>query len=1183
MNPLDLNTLPLQGTRLIEASAGTGKTFTIANVYLRVLLELGHSVEQILVVTFTNDATDELRGRIRQRLVDARLALEEEDAETLAGRDPVLSQLLHPYWGDAIAKARLKNAIVCMDEAAIFTIHGFCQRVLKKQAFESGRLFEQTLGVDDLSLATAAAQSLWRKHFVQAEEAHSLWLEQHWPTLEALSSFVRKFPQQCSDIHIAPAIHDEAQLTDLYTQCAEQYSTLKALWQLDASGLFEDLAAAIPDYKKNAKYWKDGEAYLNLLGNSFQAYFSAAEWHNPPPLLSDFHSEALSKALKKAAAHQPSHAFIGQWSAFLSIAQQYDVFKLAYWGQRLAAEWRTLLEAQKQRLRVLSFDDLLSQLQNALAVDTQGDLHRALRQQYPAAMIDEFQDTDSVQYDIFQRLYAEQSHLLWLMIGDPKQAIYAFRGADIFTYLHARAQVPEENHYTLVKNWRSDHALVDAVNRVFSTAQNGFLYRDIPFHPVESDPKTLPTALQRDQQGALHFNVYPQSDEKISTDALSLQLCQQMAQQIQALLAPPSDLHEGDIAVLVSAHKDGALAKEVLAEHGIRAVSRAKDGVLDTLEADDLLRLLNVLTHAASPGRVKALLATPLFGLAPADLLHLEQDEQRLSVHYGDLQADRERLRRQGFLAMFFALAARQHLSQRLTGSMGGERSLTNYLHIAELLQAEQQRCGDLGALLLWFEQQCHSDETPEDKQLRLESDSQLVQIFTVHASKGLEYPVVFLPFSWKGDKANTTKPPLAYHDEHYRAHLDFGSERWEDAKSQQQRAAQAESIRKLYVALTRAKYRCYVSLGPNAALKRNALYQLLCGHLSAKNSTVAYEQLIQTLEEIASDCSGLTLSEWTISEDDTLPLTATAEAPEKAYTARPWTRELPTPWTVTSFSALLDEHSLSSSHHATDDSADPIDNDDTLSERESPETLGEPDYGDIAQFPKGSHAGTLMHTLFEEIEDLADDQDLSNLEHITQLLTEAGFDSAWCAALLNMLKQVSRQPLMDGLSLAALAPHQKVVEMGFHYPYDAAHLQRLANSYEIDPDDLAVALEDGLLKGFIDLTLEWQGKFYVLDYKSNYLGAHPSSYHHEALAQAMASHHYALQYSIYAMAVCRYLQQRLPDFDYDQHFGGVLYLFVRGMGQENPDYGIYRVPPDEPKLRELVLNDLAERGGQTQ
>jgi exodeoxyribonuclease V beta subunit len=1175
-NPLNTLRFPLHGERLIEASAGTGKTYTIAGLYLRLLLGHGPlieegadvgqssaherplSVTEILVVTFTEAATAELRGRIRGRIHEARLAFMRGES-----KDDLLVQLLDEVEDHELAARRLLAAERQMDEAAVFTIHGFCQRMLKQNAFESGALFETEFLTDDSQLRLQAVSDYWRAEFYPVDKTLASSVRALWPSPAALLREMGSWLDN-SELEIYPALGDET-LAARHQAAMARIDAVKDAWLAQGDEIRRQTEGQMKLYTG-----KNYEGWLAKISDWAQ---DEASGYALPKDLERFGQETLEAKLNKGKA-PPTLPLFREIDALL--ASRPGIRDLIL--QRAAKVVRSRMQASKRQAHQLSFDDLLKDLDGALGSSLGERLCDRIRATYRVAMIDEFQDTDPQQYRVFHRLYGGHQDTALLMIGDPKQAIYGFRGADIFTYIQARRNVSA--HYTLGRNWRSSSALVGAVNGLFERAKDPFIYEaDIPFLPVEAQGKSKALQLDGEAAPVLHcwqlsgqptFNRGDYQSKMARATAAEIHRLLTLAREGKALIGDKA-VKAGDIAVLVRTGAEGKLVQQELARLAIASVYLSnRESVLEQVEAREILLILHACQNPSEERSLRAALATGLFDLDAKALDGLASDERAWESAVQEFMEYRKIWHKRGVLAMLRALLHRRNLASSLLASPYGERRLTNFLHLGELLQQVSSELDGEYALLRWLGEAVSRPNGQDAEQvLRLESERKLVQIVTIHKSKGLEYPLVFLPFICSHRTAET---PL-YHEADEagnRTILDLTGAEGSLAEADKERLA--EDLRLLYVALTRGVYATWLGLAPVRAgagkSEKTELHHTAIGYLLQKGEEGDAETLATALTELSQALPGVAVGEPSLTRPAPLP-------PEEELLGEPQVRHfsgsLERDWWISSYSGLAAQ----GHGHSKGVLANPGFDDEVVTEAaalasEQPEEAPQPS---IFTFPKGARPGTLLHSLFETIDfQSAAGEPLA--EHIASLLLQDGFDESWAPVLQQQVEAVLDTPLETGFGepvrLRDLAPERKQVELEFFLPMGRVTAPALtALCQQHDPlsrgnKPLSFATVQGMLKGFIDLVFEWQGRWYLLDYKSNHLGMSPADYSRPALERAMAEHRYDLQYQLYSLALHRLLTLRLPGYDFDQHFGGVFYLFLRGM----PQGGIFHTRPS----RELVL-----------
>ena len=1155
---LDPLRLPLIGERLIEASAGTGKTFTIAALYLRLLLGLGGeaaypraiSVEELLVVTFTEAATEELRGRIRSNIHELRIACLRGESD-----NPLYSALLAEIADKDDAAKTLLLAERQMDEAAVFTIHGFCQRMLSLNAFESGMLFEQELIEDESRLRYQACADFWRRHCYPltrdiAAVIHDVWKGPR----DLLKSLDRWLQGEAPQLKSPPAPNET--LAERHQQIIARIDSLKQQWREQVGEIEGVLENSGLDRRKfnrgnQGKWMEKVNAWAQEETLSYQL----------PDALEKFAQSFLLERTK-AGGEPPVHPLFSAVESLLASSLTLTDLVLA----RAMVEIRDAVAREKRRRGELGFDDMLSRLDEALRGDSGETLASAIRQRFPVAMIDEFQDTDPQQYRIFRRIWRRQPETALLLIGDPKQAIYAFRGADIFTYMKARGDVAA--HYTLDTNWRSSPGMVGSVNRLFSLSDNPFMFHEIPFLPVKAAAKNKGLRFTVDAADVPAMNVWLMPGDTVGSGDYQTFMAQLCATQIRDWLSAGQrgrallwrgetsrPVQASDITVLVRNRLEAAQVREALQTLGIPSVYLSnRDSVFETLEAQELLWLLQAVLAPERENTLRSALATSMFGLTALDIENLNQDEQAWDALVEEFSEYRQIWRQRGVMPMLRALMTARHIAENLLATRGGERRLTDILHISELLQEAASQLESEHALVRWLAQHiAEPDSNAASQQMRLESDKHLVQIVTIHKSKGLEYPLVWLPFIARFRKQDQA----FYHDrETFAAVLDLGQDEASLELAEAERLA--EDLRLLYVALTRAVWHCSLGVAPLSSRKSgNSDFHLSAlGRLLQAGEAMDAAGLAARLADFCHGDIALQIP----GELDLTPWQAPA-ATIPRLSARELQRRIADDWRVTSYSGLQ-QHGFSGGQ----DVLPRLD----VDAAGVGEVVEEPQLTPH-QFPRGAAPGTFLHSLFEEL-DFTQPVPEGWMAEKLQL---SGFDAQWAPVLTDWLGGVlkTRLPGPD-IALNQLAARDKQVEMAFYLPIaqllTAERLDALIRQYDplsADTPPLDFRQVRGMLKGFIDLVFRHEGRYYLLDYKSNWLGEDREAYTRPAMEQAMRAHRYDLQYQLYSLALHRYLRHRLADYDYDRHFGGVIYLFLRGMDGQEGGQGIFTTRPVRPLI----------------
>jgi exodeoxyribonuclease V beta subunit len=1158
VTPLDRERLPLAGFHLVEASAGCGKTSALVDLYLRLLVETELEVRNILVVTYTRAATAELRRRVRARI--------EEAAST----------------GNERTRSRLELALHDFDEAAISTIHGFCQRTLLEHAFESDAPFDLGFLPDEGPLLYEIAADFWTRELYDAPEAFIEYLAAENINSRVLAMLARRAAQG-PELPILPEPPD-GEVGETFARWKEAWEVAGRIWRTERDKVVSILtsSAALKQnlYPSDAirKTWVDA---IDRMFTAPRVAFLARKQ------LGRLSAEGIRQGTKSKSA-APVHRFFDACEELEARTKELDESLAARFLRLkidLIAYARGELRSRKTIRREQSFDDLLERLWVALRGPRGGALVEKLRAKFGAALVDEFQDTDPIQYEIFRRIYGGTQKPVFL-IGDPKQAIYAFRGADVFAYLEARRDV--NDRHALDTNWRSDPSLVRALNTIYARTAQPFLFDEIEYAPVSSAPERV----DRWQGAPFRVLFVPRAEgvrvvhRRItkSWNAFSALV----ASDIARVLAEPVRFADGtpvaaaDCAVLCRTNKQAAEMQGALRALGIPSVLDGDSSVFDTLEAEEVERILRAMLSPNDARVVRAALATDLIGQTGAELAAMATDETAEEAWLARFEGWNELLRTRGVVPAFRRMLDECGVYGRVLALPDGERRLTNALHVLELLHvaAESEHIGP-NALVRWLfrmreDEKARATLAGEAVQLRLESDERAVRITTMHKAKGLEYPLVWCPHLWDGTLLRgRDDEEVRFHDpdDHHRPKIDVGSEDIGTHREQAEYEALAESLRLLYVALTRAKHLCTVVWGAFHSFETSALgyvlhqppgaadqRALMTEAVTSRLREATDEELLAQLEPlVAASSNTIRVERLPIEPARPLAFRALESELEAVRAAR---RRPRATIALTSFSSL------------TRTTAPDLElaSDESFEETEPP--------SQALDLPAGVETGLMVHEILEHIDFACADTELRARSEAA--LKKYGLEPALLPALERMVRSILTAPLGHGFSLAEIEASKRRAEMGFVLPLRLGEERGLrgkelaevflAHRFPSSDPEYGAALARleasdvrGYLRGFIDLVFEHGGKWYLADYKTNHL----ADYGPEAIGRSMRTHDYYLQYALYTVAVDRFLAMRLSAYDYERGFGGVFYLYSRAMSEGG---GVYFDRPSPDFVRALSL-----------
>ena len=1165
--------IPLDGVRRVEASAGTGKTYTLATLVARLVVERGLRIGQVLAVTFTEAATQELRKRIRERLQLALDLLDAPQAGDEAGEAALTRELLQRHRatsGEAAAalRRRLRQATVDIDLAAIFTIHGFCARVLREHALEAGRGFDAAeLLADERELREEVAADLWRLYAqdaAAADDLAALWKGGYAELAKDLPAL----------LHAPVLLPPDAPLPeDPSNDCAAAAETLAQSIDLH----LEEARAAIAQaferkilHGTRAKRPSFDKAFEELLAGR-----DAGAW----PRGKDSHLDKLLPEKLLAFCYDdkrgqvpvsPLFGALDAWVDADARMREYLARRRVALLHRLRGDARARMDLLKRQRRVQGYDDMIAGVADALDGPRGDELARRLRAQYAVALVDEFQDTDARQWRIFDRVFGSGSeghagHAPALfLIGDPKQAIYGFRGGDVHTYL-AAGEVAQDAP-PLSRNFRSRPTVLAAIAALYSGAGNVLSSEPpIAFHPVEPGGRRGDRDFLRDGAAAPALTVWrapptgktgkkeePTTWRAGESRDWAARAC---VAAIHAVLGDAragkatidgDPVQPGDIAVLVRTHHEATMVQQALALAGIPAVAAGKQSLFATAEARELHALLLALLHAGDDGRLRAALCTVLVGGDAAAIDALDRDGDAHRRWQLQAQHWRDRLRGGGPLALVGDLCAAA--AERLLGLLDGERRVSNYLQLAELLQEAQRSALGLHGLVDWLGRHVAAADADDEAQLlRLESDARRVQIVTLHKSKGLEYPLVFLPFVGIGGRDKSPGHHCAVHAaEGRRLHWKLETlpeAEWKAASEAWKAERRAEDARLLYVGLTRAEHALWIASGPFHGHAGTPLAKMLQDETALRAAGIVFDATPPP------------------DELPRLPVESDAAVPR----AREPARRLASDWWVYSFSQLAKADAGAEAGSDTASAA-------TLpvpGGRDEPEAETDAPADEVfdRRFA-GNRYGVALHAALEHA-DFAAWRDwragaaapAGETATIAAALGAQGYgDDAMpdgIALTTRLVGHTLTAILPEGTRLCDVPADERRPEIEFQFalqPTRVAALFELLHAHGVVRERHGFGLRpklEGLMTGLVDLTYRHDGRWYVLDYKSNRLPGYDAA----SLRGAMAHGEYDLQALIYTLALHRWLRFRLgAGYDYARDFGGIRYLFCRGLDAARGD-----------------------------
>lgn len=1222
--------LPSKGRVLIEANAGTGKTYTIQGLFLRLMVEHGLRADQILVVTFTRMATHELRSRITARLQDALDVLIHSDAQP---DEPFLQEFTSWVVDRDSAVRRLRSALQDSSQFSIFTIHGFCQNILRDHPSHSvvGPEFEV---IESDSSLTEVIEDWWRSFHDRAAGSEAGVFE---------ASILQRFAKNATELekHVKP-----------YLELRSVARLDPGLSAFDPAAYLEEFFQVRKDMVEARKRDPDGvEALMRKWGaarhvdSRLRDLMPMFETLALPP--QNKKNELKLKYLKDVEEAHPFYDHVPRYLSLFAELGKYHSWLLL----KTATEISERYDSRRVRSRELRYHDLLELAWNSINSSNDAGLARNLRTVWPFALVDEFQDTDPLQFELFNTIYPEKGEPAagsraepggLFMIGDPKQSIYSFRGADIFTYLTARSSVPEAALYTLRRNFRSRGTLIEAVNRLMH--RDSFMSKSIEYAPSQMGKSLPPFTIDGQEAKPIRITDV-KTPEKANKNKVLTNVRVELARQVAELLKAigkgevrlgGEPLKASDIAILSRTNREVLAVQKELSKWGVSSVTLSKTSVYASHEARVMAWLLEALLDPMDAKARQNVLATGLFGWNLQTTSEKELDSESLELAER-LRSLRDVCRRHGPVAMVERILIEHGGLTAWSGHASAERSISNLRQIAEALE-DSRSTGPTsvsGMLHVLLRKIHDADSSTEDGESKLETDENLVRVLTIHKSKGLEFPIVFCPDLWQSGSSKAPQGFLRYFDPDQEVLILDHHEEDAAMRNQAEKAAKTEtlmeSVRTAYVALTRASLQCHLLISDYTVRSRSPVASGLKTMLAPATGAVeAPESLSELLLDRAAQAPDLfeTRSAAPLSQNELKQARASAIASFSSSEGRP----SPNPTDGAGmqvkpylgpdrlFDGLTRQYSYSSLQSAFKNLGSPQgepapgnerpedvrtqhteaawlereevapDRDEaggverTVSDAAAGSTSDSNAPPDRFNLPGGAAMGTLIHNMFEDplFQFDAPLKEPAEREWIRGHLAREGVDLRYESVFEEMIRDL-RGLSCNGLQLCLVSAAEQIRELQFHLSSAKLSIDPLIRAIRAEqvapppkPLRLSIGADAHYLSGFIDLVVRQNGRYFILDYKSNLLGSRINDYTQENLRSAIRSSLYDLQYHLYIVALFRYLRQVDPGFDPKSQFGGVFYLFLRGL---NPDgsSGVWFDNPDPDtilKLESIIQND---------
>ncbi|CAL4324319.1 exodeoxyribonuclease V subunit beta [Buchnera aphidicola] len=1151
---LDILNISLHGKKVIEASAGTGKTFTIIMLYLRLLLGIDNhtintrtfSVKEILIVTFTKNMQEELRNRIKKNIYNFRIACIKKDSKNTFFKELISKITNFNYTNMLLLKAEHQ-----IDQAAIFTIHGFCNHILSIHQYSSNIYLSRKILENTYPLYFQATCDFWRKKSFSLSITISKIISQYWKNPESLLKDILTILKISPKI-IKPILKEAKTITEYHEELIKIINNFKKIWLTEKGKIVpliihSDINKRIYHKTNLLKWIKKITIWAN---ENTENYFIPKE-------LNYFKQSFLYEKTKTGTI--PKYILFDKIDFFLKTKFSLKEIFLFH----ALTDIPKILKKEKEKQRYLEFDDLLIFLSNSLK---KNNLSQIICKKYPVTFIDEFQDTSKLQYSIFKKIYMKENSYLLILIGDPKQSIYSFRGANIFTYLQSKNEIKE--HYFLDTNWRASNDMNHSINLLFTQHKNPFYLSQIRFQPTYSGKKDIKFTINGNNQPALRF--FMKQGRNICIDEYQQWIANKCAQSIAEWLEKGRNgkaiikkenktvsLQAKDITILVRNKNESEIIKKALSDVNINSYYYSdKKNIYNTIEAKELLWILQSILYPHKEKLLKKAMFTNILQYNINEIENVNKEYDFWSSLIKKFNKYKIIWEKKGIFNMIKKIFT-NHIKRNNTYT-NSQSNIFILLQLAELLQEKSRNITEHNSLIFWLKNKIlYSNDNLKKKYIKPFYDKNSIKIVTFYKSKGLEYNITWIPFSINFFKSKY----ILYHNKKtLQTIFDLNNNEQKEKKAKIEYLS--EDIRLLYVALTRSILHCSIGIAPVIKNKKKEkdftdLHKSALGYIIQSDKIYNSEELLIILKKISSNkCIELILN---FKENKKFKI---IEKKHKNTLSVQINKNINHHWCITSYSALKKKQ-ISKKEKNIISGEFLIKNKNVIKNKEY----------NIHNFPKGKIYGTFLHNILKK-------QNFKKIDLIwlKTELRKNNLSDKWLSMLSEWISNISKTPLINNeFYLSKLNMQKYIKELEFYLSIKNTitdtkinKLMKFYDSISKSSPNLKFNSITGILTGSIDFVFCWKKKYYFIDYKTNWLGSSYHFYDSKKIKYHMIKNRYDLQYQLYSLALHRYLQQKIKNYQFNLHFGGIFFWFLRAIDNNNKNKGIFYTLPKKIFIEKL-------------
>lgn len=1135
MHALNIFDLPLNGKVLIESSAGTGKTFTIIMVCLRLILGINTkyiykkplSIKKILILTYTHYGSLEIKKKLYEKINILLISCIKKKC-----LDNTLLKIFKKINNFKKSIKILLKTKTQINNTSIFTIHVFCKKILDMHTLEFKIPLKYKLLENKLILYKQSVINFWRKYFYKLDFNITKYILYKIKTPDNLFKIIAPWLDGQFPKFLNKPIKKESILLEKFKEIINIINNIKIEWNNKKN----EIISIILSSKINKRIYN--KRNLSIWCNKI------TDWVNEINT-TEFSPKSLKYFRKNIIDKDKQIKYIHKYKIFNLIENFFKKKKILYNYIISFAliKTRKIINKEKKYKNIICFDDLINIINKSIKNKNFKEISKEISKKYPVTIIDEFQDTDYSQFKIFDNIYKKKNIFTLLLVGDPKQSIYDFRNADIFSYIKITSKIKKK--IKLLTNWRSSYNTINGINKLFSKVNQPFILNDIKYIPSKYNTKNsnLSFILHDKIQPAINIWYTKKQENNSTNDKITIakkcayKICSWLnySKINKATITNKNNVSlpicKSDITILVNNSNEAKIICKVFEKNNLSTLYISKkNNIYSTKEAKDILTILKTIIHPEDINKLKNSLITNLIKVKMLEIKQIKINEKK---HYKFIKIFKyysEIWKKFGIISLFNIMLVNFNLVQKNNILNNNEQKIINILHIGELLHKVYYKIKDENNLVNYLEQKIlNNKKTNKNEQIRYNNLDNKIKVMTIHQAKGLEFPIVWIPFILGENKFNKN----IYHNRN-----NFKKTFTCKKNILMEEELLSERIRKFYVAITRSIYNCNVVIKLTKLNKETDLKKKNeLNHLINKKTNNFKKYLMKFKKEFKNN--EIIVNHFKTKKNIYLDNKKQVKKLKKIYYLTRILNNIPK---INSFSSIKKQKPNFFNSY--------IKNKISKNNILTPHT-----------FPKGKYYGKFLHKILENI----NFNKQINFNFIKYEIKNIELNEKWTPIIINWLKTILNKPLNNkNICLSNITENEYKKEITFHIKIKKYITKKLFNKIIQNYDCISAQAPlisfnklSGILTGAIDMIFCWKNKYYIIDYKSNWLGENKNSYSNKKIINIIINNRYDIQYQIYSLALHKYLKMKIKNYKFKKNFGGVFYLFIRGINNENKN-GIF-------------------------